>query len=165
MSKKTTASKAAMYASSINRLYGTDNRAWTYNFLFVGQALYQLSYVCIWWRKRDLNSYLSDCKSEAFPIKLFPPSCGADNENRTRIDRMEAYCSTIKLYLHMELTIGLEPTTSWLQVSRSTNWATLAKMAVQTRFELVSLQWQCRILTNWTTEPMVDMERFELTKY
>lgn len=36
-------------------LYGADSRTWTRNILITGEALYQLRYIGIWWRIRDLN--------------------------------------------------------------------------------------------------------------
>ena len=106
--------------------YGADDRTWTDNLLITSQLLCQLSHTSIsifcfykWWWKKDSNLRsrpTTDLQSAPFGHSGIPPL--------------------------MELMIGLEPITCWLQVSCSANWATpahlLCLMVVATGIEPVT---------------------------
>ena len=71
-------------------------------------------------------------------IKIYPPSlwdngyiwwAGVDSDHRSQVttDLQSVPFGRSGTYPYMELAIGIEPTTCWLQVSCSANWATPAK--------------------------------------
>lgn len=51
---------------------GGHGRIRTFSFLFVGEALYPLSYAPMWWSQQDLNLQLPVCKTGTLPIELRP---------------------------------------------------------------------------------------------
>jgi hypothetical protein len=61
---------------------GGHGRARTFSFLFVGEALYPLSYAPLcspvlgnWWSRQDSNLRPPVCKTGALPIELQPHDC------------------------------------------------------------------------------------------
>jgi hypothetical protein len=54
---------------------GGHGRARTFSFLFVGEALYPLSYAPAWWSRQDSNLRPPVCKTGTLPIELQPHDC------------------------------------------------------------------------------------------
>ena len=122
------------------RLYkGAEDEARTRDIQLGRLTLYQLSYfrVCrekeIWWAVMDSNHRRrtpADLQSAPFGHSGNYPCF----ENRSHTLRVGLYMNNHK----KEPMVGLEPTTSWLQISCSTNWATSACFAgakIRTIFE------------------------------
>ena len=93
-----------------------------------------------WSGRRGSNSRPLAWKANALPTELLPLVSGGGRRIRTfegwrrqiysllpLATRAPLHLSrTQALSLRLELVIGLEPTTYWLQISCSTNWATVA---------------------------------------
>ena len=65
---------------------------------------------------------------------------------------------------HMELVIGIEPTTYWLQINCSAYWATPAYLVVRGGIEPPTRRFSVFCSTDWATEPkMATRKRLELS--
>ena len=72
-------------------LYGADSRTWTYNILITGEALYQLRYIGIWWRIRDLNPSDFLFAREVNTPSISIPHNGGSNGSRTHLYTVTVY--------------------------------------------------------------------------
>ena len=84
------------------------NRCILFSIITILSFLYftYMKYKYYWWRQGDSNSWPPACKADALPAEL--------------------WIQKQKSFKKMVTPRGIEPTTCWLQVSCSANWATPA---------------------------------------
>ena len=133
---------------------GAIDRDWTGDLILTKDTLYRLSYNSLWTGQSQLWScffYLtvkkfgSGGRTWTYDLRVMSPTSyqllhpaiiGGGGRIRTFEGKRRQIYSLLPLATRephhlLEPTIGLEPTTYWLQVSCSTNWATLAYCSVE----------------------------------
>ena len=128
--------QSAPFSHSGTHPYGAGERTWTPNLLITSQLLYQLSYTSINWKIFGCGDRTRTCDLRVMSptsYQLLHPAMyvvegeGFEPSKSKTADLQSAPFGHSGIPPNkMELAIGIEPTTCWLQVSCSTNWATPA---------------------------------------